>query len=362
MNIDDVVIGASEAAAPLGLDPFRSPMQFFAEKVGLKDDDEAGEAAWIGRYVEHALADMFADEHEVSLKKLESMFSLEQTWLRATVDRIIYFEDMTPAFRKAWNVEPGECIIVEAKTAGLVSKRPTYMLEQEWGAEGSDAIPPKYAVQVQLQASVLNEIMNEMGTGFISRIIVKSLIAGYGAPYYVVNYNPSIAGTFRQELDTFIRNHLVPEVPPEARDVKDWKAYVEAKRQKMTDKIILNATPEDVALIEQFRLAKEMRKEMEINEARLKAQLIDRIGKNYGIAGDFGRLLYTAGKESPRLRRKAFTEDLIPLLNSESRSENQQRAKFAQQLIELVKKHTRTIHTNRQLRAHFNDGAEDTEE
>lgn len=98
----------------------------------------------------------------------------------------------------------------------------------------------------------------------------------------------------------------------------------------------------------------------------MRAQLIERIGNHYGIAWankdgvgnvlDSGRVLYTAGKETVKLRHKAFATDLIPMLEAESRSENPARRKLAETIIDLAKKHTKTTFTTRQLRATFTEG------
>lgn len=356
MRREDIKIGASEAGAVLGVDPFRSPTQVYLRKLGLDEDDGDSHAAFVGRHVEHAIATMFEEEHDVALARMDSVYGdAPFDFARATVDRVLSYDAMPPAFRQRWDVEPGEWLVVEMKTAGLVTGRPSSMLDAEWGAPGSDAVPPKYAVQAQIQAHLLSGWLESVGAGFVRRTLVTALLGGRGVETFVVHRKDDVTAGIMDGLRRFVDEHLVPEVPPTPTAAKDWKAWIDARRVRMASKTIHPATAEDEALAVAYRQAKEAAKALDAEESRLKAALIERIGAAYGIEGGFGRVVYTAHREAPKLARAAFADDVLEIVQRESQSEDRGRRNLALAILALAKERTRAVVTGRQLRATFTD-------
>lgn len=85
-------IGGSDASAVLGLSPFSSPLQLWAEKRGLLDPVEESEAMRWGRILEPLVADRYTEETKRQLAP-SLPFTIrvhdERPWLRATLDREI---------------------------------------------------------------------------------------------------------------------------------------------------------------------------------------------------------------------------------------------------------------------------------
>lgn len=123
-------IGASEAAAALGLCRYSTPIDLWQRKLGLAHDVEENEAMWWG----NALEDDVIDRYQLVTGR--AVVS-RQVWHRhpdipymtATVDGI---------------VDDGR--LLEIKTTGRLSG--------DWGEDGSDQIPDEYLVQVQHQLAV----------------------------------------------------------------------------------------------------------------------------------------------------------------------------------------------------------------
>ena len=98
MKVEDVEVGASEVAAPLGLSPYRTPHAFYAEKVGLTERQPASEAMRLGTHVEHAIVAAYAEQHGLQPRPWEAVRGVERPWLRVTPDRVLLPGDMPRTF------------------------------------------------------------------------------------------------------------------------------------------------------------------------------------------------------------------------------------------------------------------------
>jgi putative phage-type endonuclease len=131
-------IGGSDAAAILGLDPFKSPLAVYLDKRGDLPDDEPGEAAYWGNLLEdpvaHAAAQRINDDLEarggapVTVKRRHAILRHpDLPWMLANVDREVYGHPSGPG-------------ILEVKTTG-------HWAAQTWTSP--DDMPERYHVQLQ---------------------------------------------------------------------------------------------------------------------------------------------------------------------------------------------------------------------
>lgn len=120
-------LGASEAPAVLGVDPYRTPHDVYLVKTGQVPDFEGNAATKRGIVLEPALLDYFEREAGRTFQRQVRMVH-PSGLLSATLDGYCDFED--------------EPFLVEAKSTGLV---------EEWGEEGTDQVPRKVLVQIHQQ-------------------------------------------------------------------------------------------------------------------------------------------------------------------------------------------------------------------
>lgn len=367
MKRGDIVIGASEAATALDLDDYRTPLQLYAEKVGLIDrDDEDTEAAWLGRHLEHSIADAFAEKHDVILATSPSLRATSKPWLRATPDRLILPGGMSQSFRRAFDIDPDEVVGIEIKTTGLASFKPARKLAEEWGAPGSDVVPQRYVVQTLVQAGVVNEhlvarersplmpmLVDARPDLVVRRVLVVALLPGRGLVEYVVRSDPSAVAAVVGALDLFVEQHLVPEVPPAPQTADDWRILGDALRRKADPaKVVrkIDDADDPVSIAVGAHLAATAQLEAaEIEKARLRARLIEIIGDGYAVETPMGKALLTAPSEksTPRLSSKAFADDVIEVINEEAKLAP---SPLTTRLLDLVEKHTKSHTTGRTLR------------
>ena len=131
-------IGASEAAAAIGMSPFESPYELWARKTGRvpAKDLSGNSAVERGNRIEPAMRTMFQAEHpgmKVEYHQFDILFQKERPWITATLDGELTDEN-------------GRKGILEIKTSSVGKKT-------QWDA-WRDAIPTHYMCQVCQQLYV----------------------------------------------------------------------------------------------------------------------------------------------------------------------------------------------------------------
>lgn len=124
-------IGGSDAAALLGLHPYRTALDLYLDKVGLTpDDDTAGEAAYWGTMQEPLVAQRFAALYPYTVENPTTMWRHPtEPFMLANVDRVL----TDPAHPDRG---PG---LLECKTTSA-------FLRKHWGEHQA---PDHYLIQVQ---------------------------------------------------------------------------------------------------------------------------------------------------------------------------------------------------------------------
>ena len=86
-------IGGSDAAAILGLNPYKSPLAVYADKRGLTDDAPDTETLRQGRDFEAYVADRFAEETGKRVRRCNQILQHpDLPWMLANVDRLVVGE------------------------------------------------------------------------------------------------------------------------------------------------------------------------------------------------------------------------------------------------------------------------------
>jgi hypothetical protein len=363
MRIEDVRIGASDVAPALGLSSYETPYEWSLRKMGRHPDDEEderSEASRLGTFLEDGLARMFADEHGVELDPLidgsVSVAHPDVPWMQARPDRLVRFDGMTAEFRRRFDIEPGEHVLVEVKTSGLTGDVPRYVRDTKWGAPGTDVVPIEYAAQTQQQMNVVDARERDSGHGFVRRTIVVALIGGIGKREYMINADLKVRGHITGELSRIVRDHLVPEVPLPATTRDDYELMIKATRQPgSAEKIVVKTTADFDALVADWRYNREMSEMHDADASRAKAAIIEWIGERYGVEGPWGKLLYTVGGVRESVATRKVVNDAIALMTAESKGEDYKRAQLAKAFLDIVKRHTKKSTTGRALRPYFKE-------
>jgi putative phage-type endonuclease len=227
-------IGASEVAAILGISPWATPWEVWADKLGKLDPWAGNAQTRAGQRFESAVLDAAEDELGKLLRNVRLI--ADGVPLAATCDAIV-----------AETREP-----VEAKTTGL-----TGMVYGDWGDALTDQIPEYYLTQVHAQL-----ICTKADLGYLF-----ALIAGRGVVRFEVEANERLHKAIAERISEWWDTHIVQGYEPDREAIPALD--VVKRLRKVPNKSI--ALPEAMLeVIAKREAAKEIEK-----KAREDAELCD---------------------------------------------------------------------------------------
>lgn len=178
-------IGGSEAATVAGLDRWKSPYALWVEKLGLVGDDTAGEAAAWGNRLEDAVAQHFAAETGLRVRRHHRLLRHpEHQFMLGNLDREVIDPDRPEGDRVG---------LLECKTTG------EYMAG-EW-ADGE--VPDRAALQTQHYLAV---------TGYRWAYVAVLIGGNKFRHVYVERDDELIADLVAIEADFW--HHVTEQIPP----------------------------------------------------------------------------------------------------------------------------------------------------
>lgn len=154
-------IGGSDAAAVCGVSPWRTPLDVYREKIGEAPDVEQNDAMYWGSVLEDVVAREYAlrTDSKVRRRNIQLMHP-RYPFMQGNVDRTVDHHK----------------IVLECKTAGR--------LNEEWGEDGTDQIPPVYLAQVTHYMVVLGYRVAHVAVLFLGDRVFR---------IYTVNLDDDIA-------------------------------------------------------------------------------------------------------------------------------------------------------------------------
>lgn len=237
-------IGASDAAAVLGLSPYKSPYDVWMDKTGrLELTDDSNEAIEIGDMCEDGLVrwatkELGGDWHVQVSKQLPG------TPLSATYDAIeAEYPDNPPK------------VAIEAKTAGIMHPLGA---KDMWGDDGTDQIPDYYQIQCQQQALI----------GNLELIVVPALIGGRGRALFRILPNKDLQELMLERLTHWWERHVLADTPP-ADSLPNLDLITRYLKREEGKTIVLPADP-----VIAWREANKARLEAERAEKAAKAKVL----------------------------------------------------------------------------------------
>ena len=178
-------IGGSDAAAILGVSPWRTPNDVWEDKLGIAEERPATAAMEWGNRLEDVVADAISDRLGVRLRRSRKILvHPELPFVFANVDRL---------FRDA---------IVEIKTARSGDDFATE--EEAPNLPPIDRVPKHYYVQGQHYAAVTGK----------PRILFGVLVGGSDLRLLEVPADPEFIRDLLEEEATFWNRYVVPGVRP----------------------------------------------------------------------------------------------------------------------------------------------------
>ncbi len=277
-------IGASEIAAVAGIDPYRRPIDVWAEKLGLVEPFAGNRYTKWGSLLEAVIADSYAEDNGVVLTSPGTLRHPQHEIVLATPDRLVHPSVNAPPVRNL------QIKCSDARNA------------EQWG-EGPDDVPEQYLCQVTWEMAV---------TG-LPETDLAVLIGGNEDRVYRIRRDLELEGQLIEVAEKFWRDHVLTQDPPPVDGTEQYGNYLKCRFPRDA-RPLLPATQEACDLVDQLRfrraaLAAAVEAEAEI-ENRIKALISD-------AAGIEGLVTWKAAKPSTKTDHKQVAEQLQPYVKSD---------------------------------------------
>lgn len=253
-------LGGGDAAAALGLSPYKAPVTLWQELRGeLEPSDETGPTKW-GRLLEPTVRGEYCKRHRVDVHvPPEPLYHPEYPFLRATPDGIV--------------VRGGQWV------RGLEVKAPGLRQADHWGEEGTDDVPVEYEVQTRLYMFVTE----------LPRFDFAILLGGQEEREYRVDRDLTVEAAIVQGLVDFWEGNVLAGVPPDPDATDDYKEYL-VRRYARPQKGYLKADAELDAAVGRLQEVRGGIKELDSEKKLLENQLRAAVGNSEGLLCSLGRL------------------------------------------------------------------------
>lgn len=274
-------IGASQSAGIMGLDPRNPPIKIYNRMVhGVMDESQSIAAErgtymepWIAKKFEEEFADLgvkLVDPKEVWPDTYGSIVHPKIAWLAASLDR--YIEGTN---------EP-----VEIKDIGDPS------VIAEFGQEGSEEVPLKYHIQVMHQLAVFREYCELNGMPVPERGYLYALLRGSILKAFVIPWDESKWREIYVNLEAFMLNNVVAEVPPPVTGDDEYRSFLRQRRAALgfNDNKREDNSEETIALASEIACLQRFDKAVSERLKLLKNQSMAMIGQDKGVSGQYGTL------------------------------------------------------------------------
>ena len=278
-------IGASEVAAICGLNPYKSALAVYMDKLNLTERGPETEALEWGTRLEDVIASKYAEKAAGEGLRLwrpgVTFRNPERPWMLCTPDGLLLPAQAEADLAK---VDRG----LECKTAG-------YRQAFRWG-EADDAVPEQYLLQCAWSIIVTK----------VPRWDLAALIGGQDYREYVIVRDPDLEAMLIQIVGEFWQR-VLDRKPPEP-DASESAANALKRIYAKHSGDIIQANEECQSLAFALRETQKVREDAERRELGLENLLKAIIAENAGIEGAFGRITWKRSKDSIRTDWKAVAE------------------------------------------------------
>lgn len=245
-------IGGTDISAILGLSPYKTPVQLWAEKVGLTCPESAeGIHLRFGQHLEPFIATEY--ERITGLHTFEPcgpLFHAEHSFMFASVDRLVKTSNSEPAIEDYRVVADR---ILECKTSSVFGSG-------EWGEVGTDQVPANYLLQCAWYLSVAN----------LERADIAVLIGNNDFRVYSVRREHRLEKIMLDSAKHFWDKNVLAKVPPAIKTVNDAHLLFASEVPRSQ----LEAGERQLALIEMYEQARLKASEIEKETQEIKAELL----------------------------------------------------------------------------------------
>lgn len=274
-------IGGSDAAAAVGLSPWKSPVQLWLEKTRRvqPEDLSDNEAVHFGSLLEDIVAQEYARRSGNRVQKWSQPYvHPEHTFMRCNVDRLVQKRDT----------------ILEAKTANAFTR---------W----DDGPPDHYRLQCH----------HMMITAKKRQSVLAALIGGNSFEWWEIEWNDELADALiRKEAEFW--QHVLDDVPPEPQTAADVVALY-----PVDDGNVVIATPELAEIHAELLAVRTEHKDLEARKTALEDKIKVFMGEHAAVVlTEDGKPIvsWKASRASERTDWKTAASEMASKLGDQGQS------------------------------------------
>jgi putative phage-type endonuclease len=232
-------IGASEAAAAIGVNPYQTPLDLWLVKTGRAAPFAGNEATFFGQVLEPVVRAHYVETNQVLVHvPPTSLWHRSIPWLKATPDGIVVDE------QGLWRF-----VAPQVKCVG-------FRQAQRW----EDDIPEEYVIQAVVEMAVTD----------LDRLDFAVLVGGSHYVQPTVHRDRELEALVLQQLAEFqqlIESDTQPAIDGSS-SFRKW-AHAQIKRKQ-----VIQASPEAVSKMERLREVVVLQAQLEREEKVLKNELL----------------------------------------------------------------------------------------
>jgi predicted phage-related endonuclease len=279
---NDELLGASEVAAVLGLDRYKSPMDIWERKVAARNgtaapEDSSHEAGFWGHALEPVIRGHYAIQTRTAVAVPKESFVWQgprdnsgREWLRATPDGVVFETSMSNVagarVGSTMEWDDGWLNMLEMHrhvgTVGLLQvKTASAYKADEW----SDDPPPAYEVQCRVEMAVMD----------LPWCDLVCLIGGQRYVVHRIHRNVELENNILRDLHAFWQR-VTDGTPPDVDESAAWARRAAATM--MPTKVTIAADVDARAYMVELKQAKAELERAERQAAELKNQLMLKLG------------------------------------------------------------------------------------
>jgi len=287
-------ITSTDISAICGLNPYKSPMEVYLDKVGKSIEREDTEAMWWGREMEPVIARRYVQGAGRCVWLAGATMGAPP--VLATPDAFVHRQTRggTEVYGTVWSglhVPPDTDYGLELKTAFSASQ------VRRWG-HGGDAVPEEYLVQCAWCMAVTD----------LDRWDIAVLLAGYnGAEFrtYTLARDRVLERALIERAEAFWRDHVeARKPPPPDGSASALRALKNLYPQDETP--IAPATDTVVGLADELRLAEAEYAEAAAERERIRQELMAEVKTAEGTEGRIGDIAFKVTWKTDKRGRRVF--------------------------------------------------------
>ncbi len=298
-------LGGSDVAACLGLNPYRAPIDVYAEKIGELEGFAGNERTRWGQILEPVIAEEYVERRGGPAQCCldgphATARSADHPWHLYSLDYTVVDLELRPN----GVLEPRPDLILRV----LEVKSRGFFMRREYGDEGSDAIP--FADGCQLAWYIAGVKCDGGGD-------LAALFNTHELRVFHAERDLELEGSLLERCGQWWQQHVVARVPPEADGSKQYASYLRRRFDKTTHEL-LTPDSETVELVERLRdiecLARAVTAAKEMLRQQLQVQIGDAQGFDLGDHGG-GKVMFKHDSRG-RVDYKEVAEELAEQLET----------------------------------------------